>query len=189
MGWMWSRHRGVWVAPTAGAPREVIGEEQYGGDAAGILYFPNVRSCTTVTVRSSLGELWGLHFTYSNTAQEVQILMQGLLGALNHARIEAMWLVGAMDSGPGWTGTYPYGKGMRKALRGLLGLPSKFKISCYRQPDSTARFYRATLMGANVTWGVHLNSDNSNITAEQGRGLPYLAIADRDFSIAPKSWF
>lgn len=82
----------------------IMREDEWGGGTP-LIEFPNVRSCTTISVRTSEGNMYGAHLTASSTSDEVDAMMLRVRTQVENegATISDVRLMGAFESNPnGW---------------------------------------------------------------------------------------
>jgi hypothetical protein len=137
MGWHYLKSRKVFQDPgPIWGPENVIGEDQMGNDRDRVLYYPNVSSCTTITLLLDDGALIGGHLTTATLRESAEAVFREMVGRLLHRKVVRFYIVGAMEVGSGWNSDPDY----RWPARMLNTLSAKLRTGrayawAWRQPQ------------------------------------------------------
>lgn len=116
-------------------PVNVISEDEYGHSEDGFLVYPNVTSCTTITVMLDDNAVFGTHLTIASLGPAVDAILDKInetRGARNVAQLNVVGVLGA--TGSGWRGTEKYsGKKLFATLNEAFGRPKAAPIFVHDQ--------------------------------------------------------
>jgi hypothetical protein len=125
-----------------------------GTDKDGYIYYPNVSTCTTLTLLLQSNALVGVHFDKGSTVGEVQTMVKKMDELRRGSAITNLHLVGVLEFGKsgGWMGdkTYVFPKLFKQFA---LDLSYTGPVYAYAQPLNTEKHYNVRVLGPQtVLW-------------------------------------
>jgi hypothetical protein len=92
-----------------GGPVNVISEDEYGYPQNGTLVYPNVNSCTTITVMLDNNEVFGTHLTVASPTSLVETILNKINDSRGARSVTQLHVVGVLKaSGSGWKSSAEY---------------------------------------------------------------------------------
>jgi hypothetical protein len=116
-------------------PVNVIKEDEYGYPQNGILVYPNVNSCTTITVMLDDYEVFGTHLTVGSRTSLVETILNKINASRGVRNIAQLHVVGVLKApGTGWISSAKYsGQNLYHTLNKTFGLPKTTPIFVHEQ--------------------------------------------------------
>jgi hypothetical protein len=143
-------------------PVNLISEDEYGYPQNGILVYPNVNSCTTITVMLDDHEVFGTHLTVGSPTSLVETILNKINASRGARNVAQLHVVGVLKaSGSGWKSSAKYsGQNLYQTLNVTFGLPKTTPIFVHEQEykEKGADFFHYRVVCGHGVLGWHWKS-------------------------------
>jgi hypothetical protein len=116
-------------------PINIVSEDEYGYSQNSILLYPNVNSCTTITVMFEDDQVFGAHLTVGTPTAIAEALLNKINASRGNQNIAQLHVVGVIEaSGSGWKSEAKYsGPNLYKTLNETFGRGKATPVFLHKQ--------------------------------------------------------